>query len=203
MALKQDGVQFVLCPKQGSKIEGVVVKQGTYFRISFSVFFFFFSGSPKLKYWSKLLWEVTPFGSVPLERSGFDSAIFSTAPRGESFRHIKVREREGNNREFKQQRRWRLRNVTLKVSSRCFKLYRTYSISFSSSNVAKFFWSWITAKRLYQTSSGKEKESCCCFANLNLMLFCRSCCRRRRRCFFSCPCIDPYDYCQGIILFQN
>ena len=39
----------------------------------------------------------------------------------------------------------------------------------------------LNAKRPYQTSSGKEKESCCCFANLNLLLFCRSCCRRRRR----------------------
>ena len=25
MALKQDGVQFVVCPKQGSKTEGVVL----------------------------------------------------------------------------------------------------------------------------------------------------------------------------------
>ena len=39
----------------------------------------------------------------------------------------------------------------------------------------------LNAKRPYQTSSGKEKESCCCFARLNLLLFCRSCCRRRRR----------------------
>ena len=31
-------------------------------------------------------------------------------------------------------------NVTWKVNSRCFKVYRTYSISFSSSNVGKRFW---------------------------------------------------------------
>ena len=43
----------------------------------------------------------------------------------------------------------------------------------------------LNTKRLYQKSSGKEKESCCCFANLNLLLFCRSCCRRRRRCLRS------------------
>ena len=35
-------------------------------------------------------------------------------------------------------------NVTYKVNSRCFKLYRAYSISFSSSNLGIFFfWSCI------------------------------------------------------------
>ena len=34
-------------------------------------------------------------------------------------------------------------NVTLKVKSRCFKLYHAYSISFNSTNVGNFFWSWI------------------------------------------------------------
>ena len=107
-------------------------------------------------------------------------------------------------------------NVTWKVNSRCFKVYRTYSISFSSSNVGKLFWNWVL-EGLNQ-SSGKEKESLCLvstsakkrenwevwrysravtakkctkkrdaraklfFANLNLLLFCRSCCRPRRRC---------------------
>ena len=67
----------------------------------------------------------------------------------------------------------------------------------------------LNSKRLYQ-SSGKEKESrcqemksgtfqrrqrnvqksvmhvqSCCFTNLNLLLFCRSRCRRRRRCLSS------------------
>ena len=32
-------------------------------------------------------------------------------------------------------------NVTKTVKSRCFKLYRAYSISFTSSNVDKCFWS--------------------------------------------------------------
>ena len=101
-------------------------------------------------------------------------------------------------RDFKQQRRWRLRKRHLKVNSRCLKLFRAYFISFNTSNVGK---------------SGKEKESCClvfpsstkrenrhfhivvlqqrlrnvqrrvvhvqscCFSNLNL---CRTRCRRLR-----------------------
>ena len=104
-------------------------------------------------------------------------------------------------------------NVTKKVNLRCFKRYPAYSISFTSSNVGKCFWSWILKD--YQ-SSGKEKESfclvfpstrkrerydcavtakkckkrvthvqSCCFANLNLLLFYRSLCRRRRRCLSS------------------
>ena len=35
------------------------------------------------------------------------------------------------------------KNVTLKVNSPYLKLYRAYSISFNSSNVGTFFWSWI------------------------------------------------------------
>ena len=42
-------------------------------------------------------------------------------------------------RELKQRLRRRLRKPRL----RCFKLYRAYSISFTQSNVGKFFWSWI------------------------------------------------------------
>ena len=34
-------------------------------------------------------------------------------------------------------------NVTYKVNSRCVRLYRAYFISFSSSNLGTFFWSWI------------------------------------------------------------
>ena len=34
-------------------------------------------------------------------------------------------------------------NVSQKVCSRCFKLYHAYSISFYSSDVGEFFWSWI------------------------------------------------------------
>ena len=42
-------------------------------------------------------------------------------------------------RELKQRLRRRLRKRRL----RCFKLYRAYSISFTQSNVGKFFWIWI------------------------------------------------------------
>ena len=46
-------------------------------------------------------------------------------------------------RELKQQRRWRLQKRYLKSEFARFKLYRAYSISFTSSNVGKCFWSWI------------------------------------------------------------
>ena len=32
------------------------------------------------------------------------------------------------------------KRVILKVNSRCFKLYRAYTLSFSLSNAGKFFW---------------------------------------------------------------
>ena len=34
-------------------------------------------------------------------------------------------------------------NINQEVCSRCLKLYRAYSISFCSSHVGEFFWSWI------------------------------------------------------------
>ena len=49
-------------------------------------------------------------------------------------------------------------NVTLKVNSRCFKLYRAYYISIKSSNVGHVL--ELNSKRLFR-SSGKEKESRC------------------------------------------
>ena len=98
----------------------------------------------------------------------------------------------------------------LKVNSRCFKLlklYRTYSISFNSSNVGNFFWRWKDCQR----SSGTE--SCLVFTSITKreiryfhvalvqwrqrnvqkkreartglfcqIAFCRSRWRRRRRC---------------------
>ena len=112
------------------------------------------------------------------------------------------------NRELKQQRRHR------------FKLYRSHSISFSSSSVGNLFGSWILTDCIevqekkskvvvlcLPTSSTKREisqflvvvvqwpqrnvqksvmhvQSCCC-ANLNLLLFCRSRWRRRRRCLSS------------------
>ena len=45
-------------------------------------------------------------------------------------------------RELEQQRRIRLRKRRLKGVFKLLQLYRAYSISFNSSNVAIFFWSW-------------------------------------------------------------
>ena len=112
----------------------------------------------------------------------------------------------------KQRRRRRLRKRHLEVNLRFFKFSRAYSIS---SNIGNFFWE-LSSRGLYQ-SSGKEKESCCLvfpsstgtrrsraetakkctkkrdaraellIANLNLLLFCRSRWRRRRRCLVKLP----------------
>ena len=105
------------------------------------------------------------------------------------------------------------------MNSLCVKLFRAYSISFNSSNVGKFFWSWIledgikvqekknkfvvlcyrprqNAFRKFHVACSRvtTAEKCtknvihaqsCCFANLNPLLFCRSRCRRRRRCLSS------------------
>ena len=47
-------------------------------------------------------------------------------------------------------------NVTQKMNSRCFKLHRTYSTSFNSTNVGKFFWSWIL-KGCSEVQENKKK----------------------------------------------
>ena len=49
-------------------------------------------------------------------------------------------------------------NVTQKVNSRCFKLYRAYSILFTLSNFGKCFWIWI----LKDCSKVQEKKKGCC-----------------------------------------
>ena len=46
------------------------------------------------------------------------------------------------------------------MKSRCFKLYRAYSISFTSSNVSKCFWSWIL--KTVTVSDGKEMYEAWC-----------------------------------------
>ena len=50
------------------------------------------------------------------------------------------------------------RNVSLQVCSRCLKVNRAYSISFNSSNVGKFFWTWI----LWDSIELQEKKKNCC-----------------------------------------
>ena len=93
------------------------------------------------------------------------------------------------------------------MNSLCLERFRAHSILFNSLNGGKLFLE-LNSEGLYQ-SSGKEKKkvvvlcprprqnvklgtftlwSCnkvqnsCCFANLNLLLFCLSRCRRRRCC---------------------
>ena len=51
-------------------------------------------------------------------------------------------------------------NVTQKVNLSCFKLYRSYSISFNLSNVVDFFLQELISEGLY-LSSQKEKGSSC------------------------------------------
>ena len=103
--------------------------------------------------------------------------------KGKGLYFTSVTETRNSVGELKQQRwRWVLKRH-LKVNSRCLKLYRAYSSSFNSSNSSN-------SKGLYQ-SSGKGKESCLAFTSSrkremrNPLLFCRSCCRRRCRCFSS------------------
>ena len=106
-------------------------------------------------------------------------------------------------------------NVVWKVNSCCFKLNRAFFISFNSSNVGRFFWLLITKdcievqekeKRVvlcprplknvklgnFTSWSCRDGKEMCklhvqnfCFANLNLLLFYRSRCRRRSRCLSS------------------
>ena len=52
------------------------------------------------------------------------------------------------------------KNVTLKVNSHHFKLYRAYFISFTSSNVGNCFWSWIL-KDCINVQEKKIKLHCC------------------------------------------
>ena len=105
-------------------------------------------------------------------------------------------------------------NVSFKVCSCWFKLYRAYSISLYSSDVGEFFLSWIL-KDCIRVQEKKLKKRVvvwcsrpqfhvvvvklrqqnvqnsvmhvqnCCFANLTLLLFCRPRCRRCRRCLSS------------------
>ena len=57
-------------------------------------------------------------------------------------------------------------NVTQKMNSRCFKLHRTYSTSFNSTNVGKFFWSW-TLTDCSEVQEKKKKVLVSCSPTLN------------------------------------
>ena len=47
-------------------------------------------------------------------------------------------------------------NVTFKVNSRCFKLYRSYSISFNSSDVGEFYFNSIVKDCIKVQKKKKE-----------------------------------------------
>ena len=118
---------------------------------------------------------------------------------------------------FKQQGRRRLRKRHFKsefaLPQTLSRLFHITCISFNSSKVSKFFWSWIlkdgikvqekkkqSCCRVYPSSTKREirhfhvvvvqlrqnkemnkKAWCCCFANINLLLFWRSRCLCRCR----------------------
>ena len=62
-------------------------------------------------------------------------------------------------------------NVTKKVNSRYFKLYRAYFISFNSSNVGEFFWSFIL-KDSIEVQEKKNKVVLCSRTPENVKLGC-------------------------------
>ena len=53
-------------------------------------------------------------------------------------------------------------NVLTDTKTRCFKLYSAYSISFISSNVGNFFWSWIL-KDCIEVQEKKKGSRCLVF----------------------------------------
>ena len=57
------------------------------------------------------------------------------------------------------------KTFTYKVNLRCLKLCRTYSISFNSSNVGKYFWSWIL-KDCIKVQEKKKKVAA--FTNMQI-----------------------------------
>ena len=69
-------------------------------------------------------------------------------------------------RELKQRRRRCLRKRRL----RCFKLYRAYSISFTQSNVGKFFWSWIPKDSIKVQEKKKKLVVLCSRLRQNVKL---------------------------------
>ena len=49
----------------------------------------------------------------------------------------------------------------------------------------RYFHAVLVQRRQRNVQKSVMHVQSCCFANLNLLLFCRSCCRRRRRCLSS------------------
>ena len=80
--------------------------------------------------------------------------------------------------------------IAWKVNSRCFKLYRAYSISFTSSNVGKCFWSWILKDCIKIQGKTEKKFVALCSRprqNVNLSTFTLWSCNDGEKCTKSFP----------------
>ena len=97
-------------------------------------------------------------------------------------------------REFNQRPRQRHRKRHPKANSRCFKVHHSYCNSFNflifwkgnrchvfPSSIKRKFPAVVVQWRQRNVQKSLMHVQSCCFANLNLLLFCRFCCRRRRR----------------------
>ena len=80
--------------------------------------------------------------------------------------------------DVKQHRRRRLWKRQLKVKSRCFKFYRVYSISFNSSKVDNWFWSWIL-KDCIEVQEKKKKVVVCSRPRENVKMASTEKCRKK------------------------
>ena len=94
---------------------------------------------------------------------------------------------EGNNREFTQRRRGRLRKLHLmdfiKVQEKKKKVLSLFP--FSVKREIRQFHVVVVQRRQGNVQKSVMHVQSCCFARLNLLFFCSSCCRRRRRCISS------------------
>ena len=103
----------------------------------------------------KTYWKVWEF----LHRYMHKSRIFHSHNALKQFQCFKKRKGSLSNNDGQ---RLRKRHTDFKkVNWRCLQLYRAYSISFNSSNVGKFFWSWIL-KDCIKVKGKKEKVVVLC-----------------------------------------
>ena len=81
------------------------------------------------------------------------------------------------------------KTFTYKVNLRCLKLNRAYSISFNSSNVVKFFWSWILKDCI---KVQEKKKKVVAFTNMQIRPFyvmwytCKARAKHVQSCCFAC-----------------
>ena len=72
------------------------------------------------------------------------------------------------------------RKFTLKVNSHCFKLHRSYSISFHLSNVGEIF--WIESERTICEFRKRKRNFLCCVHLIRKVGACRSCAAIAKKC---------------------